>query len=58
MKHESRPVALAVTVFVTVAAILLFYDSLFGQRVVVNIGRQLLQAVLPVYWQCQTQIQQ
>ena len=50
MKHESRPVALAVTVFVTVAAILLFYDSLFGQRVVVNIGRQLLQAVQPILY--------
>lgn len=42
--------ALAVTVFVTVAAILLFYDSLFGQRVVVNIGRQLLQAVQPILY--------
>ena len=50
MKHESRPVALAVTEFVTVAAILLFYDSLFGQRVVVNIGRQLLQAVQPILY--------
>lgn len=50
MKHESRPVALGVTVFVTVAAILLFYDSLFGQRVVVNIGGQLLRAVQPILY--------
>ena len=50
MKQENRPLLLGLTVFVTVAAILLFYDSLFGQRVVVNIGGQLLRAVQPILY--------
>ena len=32
------------TVFCTVAAILLFYDTFFASRVLLRIGRQLLRA--------------
>jgi predicted PurR-regulated permease PerM len=38
------------TVFCTVAAILLFYDTFFASRVLLRIGRQLLRAVMPILY--------
>ena len=38
------------TVFCTVAAILLFYDTFFASRVLLRIGRQLLSAVMPILY--------
>ena len=39
-----------VTVFCTVAAILLFYDTFFASRVLLRIGRQLLSALKPILY--------
>ena len=39
-----------VTVFCTVAAILLFYDTFFASRVLLRILRQLLSALLPILY--------
>lgn len=38
------------TVFLTVSAILLFYDTLFGSRVLLDLGRQFLGALKPVLY--------
>ncbi len=48
MKHKSGYVRLGLTVFCTVSAILLFYDTLFGQRVLQALNGQLLAALSPV----------
>ena len=38
------------TAFLTVCAILLFYDTLFGRRVLLVIGRRFLEAVQPILY--------
>ena len=48
MKEQNRYVKLGVTVFLTVGAILLFYDTLFGSRFLPAIWRQFLSAVQPI----------
>ena len=48
MKDKNNAIRWGLTVFVTVAAILLFYDTLFGRRVLLNITRQFLRALQPV----------
>ena len=46
MRGKSGYVKAGVTVFCTVAAILLFYDTLFGGKVLQKIGGHLLHALL------------
>lgn len=48
MKEQNRYVKLGVTAFLTVGAILLFYDTLFGSRFLPAIWRQFLAAVQPI----------
>ena len=48
MKDKNNAIRWGLTVFATVAAILLFYDTLFGRRVLLNITRQFLRALQPV----------
>ena len=48
MKRESIYVKAGLTVFLTTAAILLFYDTLFGSRWLLGIFNQLLNALQPV----------
>ena len=48
MKDKNNAIRWGLTVFATVAAILLFYDTLFGRRVLPNFGSQLLRALQPV----------
>lgn len=50
MKRKEGYMRLGLTVFFTVGAILLFYDTLFGRRVLLEIGRQFLGAVKPVLY--------
>ena len=50
MRGKSGYVKAGVTVFCTVAAILLFYDTLFGGKVLQKIGGHLLHALLPVVY--------
>lgn len=50
MKHDNGHIALGITVFCTVAAILLFYDTLFGGKVLLSIGGQFLTAVQPILY--------
>lgn len=50
MKHDNKYIALGVTVFCTAAAILLFYDTLFGGKVFFSVGRQFLTAVQPILY--------
>ena len=48
MSRRNRYVRIGLTVFFTVCAILLFYDTLFGSRTAVIFGRQFLKALQPV----------
>lgn len=50
MLRKSRYMVLGLTVFLTVGAILLFYDTLFGRRVLLAIWRQLLTAIQPILY--------
>lgn len=50
MKRENKYVKQGLMVFATVGAILLFYDTLFGRRVLIGIWQQLLTALKPVLW--------
>lgn len=50
MKRESTYFKWGLTVFFTVSAILLLYDTLFGSKVLLKVGGQLLTAVLPVLY--------
>ena len=50
MDRKSEHVKTGVTVFLTVGAILLFYDTLFGRHWLLNIWRQLLSAVRPILY--------
>ena len=48
MKNKDGALHWGLVIFLTVAAILLFYDTLFGRRVLPNFGSQLLKALQPV----------
>lgn len=48
MKNRDGAVRWGLMIFLTVAAILLFYDTLFGSRVLLTVGGQLLAALQPV----------
>ena len=50
MRRESHYFRAGLTAFATVAAILLFYDTLFGGKVLLAIGGQLLTAVSPILY--------
>lgn len=50
MKQKNSYVKLGVTVFLTVGAILLFYDTVFGRGWLLRIWRQLLGAVQPILY--------
>ena len=48
MKKKDSAVRWGLALFLTVGAILLFYDTLFGRRVLPSFGGQLLKALQPV----------
>ena len=48
MKRRNGYLQLGLAVFLSVSAILLFYDTLFGRRVLPVFGGQLISAVQPV----------
>ena len=48
MKNKDGALHWGLVIFLTVAAILLFYDTLFGRRVLPDFGSQLLTALQPV----------
>ena len=48
MKNKDGALRWGLAIFLTVSAILLFYDTLFGRRVLLNITRQFLRALQPV----------
>lgn len=48
MSRRNSYVRMGLTVFFTVCAILLFYDTLFGSRTAVAFGRQFIRALQPV----------
>ena len=48
MKNKDGALHWGLVIFLTVAAILLFYDTLFGRRVMPAFGSQLLKALQPV----------
>ncbi len=50
MKRKDGHVQLGLTVFFTVSAILLLYDTFFGSRVLQSFGRQFLSALSPVLY--------
>lgn len=50
MKQKSSYMRLGITVFLTVGAILLFYDTVFGRGWLLRIWRQLLSAVQPILY--------
>lgn len=50
MKRKNRYMGLGLTVFCTVSAILLFYDTLFGRRVLLSIWSQFLSAIQPIVY--------
>ena len=50
MRGKNGYIKAGVTVFCTAAAILLFYDTLFGGKVLQKIGIRLLHALLPVIY--------
>ena len=50
MSRRSRYIGIGLTVFCTVGAILLFYDTLFGRRELLAIWRQFLTAVQPILY--------
>lgn len=47
MKRRNGYLQLGLAVFLSVSAILLFYDTLFGRRVLPVFGGQLISAVQP-----------
>lgn len=49
MSRKNSYVKMGLTVFFTVCAILLFYDTLFGSRTAVKFGRQFVKALQPVF---------
>ena len=50
MGRKSSYVRMGLTVFFTVCAILLFYDTLFGSRTAIAFGRQFFKALQPVFY--------
>ena len=50
MREKNRYMQLGVTAFLTVASILLFYDTLFGSRAAIKFSRQLLVALQPILY--------
>ena len=50
MRRKNGYMKVGVTAFCTVCAILLFYDTLFGRRVLLSIWRQFLAAVQPIVY--------
>ena len=52
MPQRKRYIQIGLTVFCTVAAILLFYDTLFGSRVLLGLWSQFLRAVAPILYGC------
>ena len=50
MKNKSIFWRAGLTVFITTAAILLFYDTLFGSRTLVRFVRELVQILRPVIY--------
>ena len=48
MKNKDGALRWGLAIFLTVSAILLFYDTLFGRRVLPAFGSQLLGALQPV----------
>lgn len=50
MNRKSEHLKSGVTVFLTVSAILLFYDTLFGRHWLLNVLRQLLSSVRPILY--------
>lgn len=50
MNRKSAHVKTGVTAFLTVGAILLFYDTLFGRHWLLNVCRQLLTAIRPILY--------
>ena len=48
MSRRNSYIRMGLTVFLTVCAILLFYDTLFGSRTAVIFGRQFVKALQPV----------
>jgi predicted PurR-regulated permease PerM len=50
MKRDNGYVKLGLAVFATVGTILLFYDTLFGQHILWNFVKQLLDALQPVVY--------
>lgn len=50
MRGKNQYVKLGLTVFCTVAGVLLFYDTLFGSRFLLKVWRQLLRASTPVLY--------
>lgn len=50
MSRKNSYVRMGLTVFFTVCAILLFYDTLFGSRTAVLFGKQFFQALQPVFF--------
>jgi len=48
MRRESSYVKIGLTAFLTVCAILLFYDTLFGRHLLLVFGKRFLNAVQPV----------
>ena len=50
MPQKKRYVQLGLTVFCTVAAILLFYDTLFGHRALQKFCGQFLEAIAPILY--------
>ena len=50
MRRESNYFQIGLTAFAVVAAILLFYDTLFGGKVLLLIAGQLLSAVSPILY--------
>ena len=52
MPQRKKYVQMGLTVFCTVGAILLFYDTLFGHRVLQKFWRQFMAAVAPILYGC------
>ncbi len=50
MAQKNRYIRIGVTVFCTVAAILMFYDTLFGTAVLLKVGGELFSAARPVLY--------
>ena len=50
MPQKSKYFKWGATTFCTVAAILLFYDTIFGSRVLIKFGRSLISAAQPVIY--------